>query len=133
MLVKILIGVAGALVLFLAVVATRPSAYHVERKLEIAAPAELVFELSNENKVTAETPPCFLWHTVADKTVAVENSLLFASALRQAGVPFSLHIYETGNHGLGLGRAASGTQPARPAPPWADQLLYWFKERKFIP
>ena len=48
MLGKILIGVAGVLVLFVAVVATRPSAYHVERKLEIAAPAELVFGVLND-------------------------------------------------------------------------------------
>lgn len=48
MLVKILIGVAGLLVLFIAVVASRPSAYHVERKLEIAAPADLVFGVLND-------------------------------------------------------------------------------------
>jgi hypothetical protein len=48
MLVKILIGVAGLLVLFVAVAATRPSAYHVERKLEIAAPADLVFGVLND-------------------------------------------------------------------------------------
>ena len=48
MLVKILIGVAGLLILFLAVAATRPSAYHVERKLEIAAPADLVFSVLND-------------------------------------------------------------------------------------
>src|SRR6185436_14531792 len=48
MLVKILVGVAGVLVLFVAVVATRPSAYHVERKLEIAAPADLVFGVLND-------------------------------------------------------------------------------------
>ena len=48
MLVKILIGVAGVLVLFVAVVATRPSAYHVERKLEVAAPADLVFGVLND-------------------------------------------------------------------------------------
>jgi hypothetical protein len=47
--------------------------------------------------------------------------------LRRAGVPFSLHVYEKGAHGLGFGRAD------RPAPPWGDQLLHWFKERKFIP
>jgi acetyl esterase/lipase len=87
----------------------------------------LVRNLSNELQVTAETPPCFLWHTVEDKAVAVENSLLFASALRRAGVPFSLHIYEKGAHGLGFGR------PDRPAPPWGDQLVYWFRERAFLP
>ena len=48
MLVKVLIGVAGVLVLFLAVVATRPSAYHVERKLEIAAPVDRVFGVLND-------------------------------------------------------------------------------------
>ena len=90
-------------------------------------PAELIRDLSNELQVTKATPPCFLWHTAEDKGVPVENSLLFASALRRAGVPFSLHIYEKGAHGLGLGR------PEKPAPPWADQLLYWFKERKFTP
>ena len=87
---------------------------------------ELVRSLSNELQVTKETPPTFLWHTAEDKGVPVENSLLFAAALRRAGVPFSLHVYETGPHGLGLGR------PEKPAPPWGDQLLYWFKERKFI-
>ena len=48
MLVKILIGVAGVLVLFVLVVATRPSAYHVERKVEVAAPADLVFGVLND-------------------------------------------------------------------------------------
>ncbi len=48
MLVKILIGIAGVVVLFGAVVATRPSAYHVERKLEVAAAADLVFSVLND-------------------------------------------------------------------------------------
>jgi hypothetical protein len=48
MLETILIGVAGVLVLFVAVVATRPSAYHVERKLEVAAPTDLVFGVLND-------------------------------------------------------------------------------------
>lgn len=86
---------------------------------------ELVKTLSNELMVTKDTPPCFLWHTVEDKTVPVENSLLFAAALRKAGGLPSLHIYEKGAHGLGLGR------PGREAPPWSSQLLYWFKERGF--
>ena len=84
---------------------------------------ELVQNLSNELQVTAQTPPCFLWHTAADPTVPVENSLLFAEALRRNHVPFSLHIYEKGGHGLGLGKAA---------PPWADQCLFWLHERNFL-
>jgi acetyl esterase/lipase len=87
----------------------------------------LVKLLSSELQVTKDTPPCFLWHTVEDKSVPVENTLLFAAALRQAGGLPSVHIYEKGAHGLGLGR------PGKPAPPWANQLLYWFSERKFTP
>ena len=48
MLAKVLVGVAGVLLLFVAVVATRPAAYHVERKLEVAAPADLVFGVLND-------------------------------------------------------------------------------------
>ena len=59
MLWKILIGVAGVLVLFLAVVATRPSAYHVGRKLEIAAPADLVFGVLNDLHQFAEVVVLF--------------------------------------------------------------------------
>lgn len=85
-------------------------------------PAELVQNLSNELQVTKDTPPTFVWHTVEDRTVPVENALLFASALRKAGVPFALHVFEKGGHGLGM-------RPA--APPWTDPLLHWLKERKF--
>ncbi len=84
---------------------------------------ELVKNLSNELQVTPQTPPCFLWHTDADKAVAVENSLLFAAALRRNNVPFSLHIYEKGGHGQGMKKGA---------PPWVDQCLYWLGERKFL-
>ena len=87
---------------------------------------DLVQALSNELQITKDTPPCFLWHTIEDTVVPVENSLQFAAAMRRAGVTFSLHVYEKGVHGLGFGR------PGREAPPWGDQLLFWFKERKFI-
>jgi acetyl esterase/lipase len=90
------------------------------------ASAELIRELSNELQVRPDTPPCFIWHTWEDKTVPVENALLFASALRKAGVPFDLHIYENGRHGLGLGR------PDAEAPPWAADCLYWLKQRGFV-
>ena len=65
---------------------------------------ELVSLLSNEEQVTKETPPAFLVHTMTDTSVPVENSQMFAAALRKAGVPFELHLYERGPHGFGLGR-----------------------------
>ncbi|HSI08449.1 MAG: alpha/beta hydrolase [Rariglobus sp.] len=90
-------------------------------------PADLVRFLSNELQVTKETPPCFIWHTVEDQAVPVENALLFASALRKAGVPFDLHIYEKGHHGLGL------PMHNKIAPPWDADCLFWLKQRGFIP
>jgi acetyl esterase/lipase len=67
------------------------------------ASATLLHELSCEKHVTAETPPCFIWHTAQDAGVPAENSMIFASALRKHKVPFELHVYTTGRHGLGLG------------------------------
>lgn len=57
---------------------------------------------SLEAHVNAQTPPTFLWHTSSDESVPVQNSLLFAEALARAGVPFELHIYPEGVHGLSL-------------------------------
>ncbi len=57
---------------------------------------------SAEHNVSPETPPTFLWHTADDEAVDVDNSLLFASALRRHGVPFGLHVFPSGAHGLGL-------------------------------
>jgi acetyl esterase/lipase len=64
---------------------------------------QLVALMSNDEQVTKETPPAFLIHTVNDAAVPVENSLLFAAALRKAGVPYEMHLYERGPHGFGLG------------------------------
>jgi acetyl esterase/lipase len=89
---------------------------------------EMVHELSNELQVTSQTPPCFLWHTVEDKGVAVENSLQFAQALRKAGVPFDLHIYEKGAHGLGLG--SREYDPSR-WHPWTKDCIFWLKQQGF--
>jgi len=58
--------------------------------------------LSAEARVSAQTPPCFLWATAEDEKVPVENSLVFAQALQRCGVPFELHIFPHGRHGKGL-------------------------------
>ncbi|MDQ0230695.1 alpha/beta hydrolase [Metabacillus malikii] len=58
--------------------------------------------LSNERNVTGATPPTFLWHTADDAAVPVENSLMFAQALSKQNVPFEMHIFPSGRHGLGL-------------------------------
>ena len=91
--------------------------------------ADLIKLLSNELQVTKDTPPCFLWHTWEDKAVKVENSLDFAAALQRAGVPFDLHVYQKGGHGIGL-----GTRDLDPAKwhPWSRDLAFWLKVQGFI-
>lgn len=67
-------------------------------------------EQSLEFQVTPDTPPTFLWHTVTDDTVPVENSLKFFDALHKNNVSVELHLYPVGGHGLGL--ANKETSPA---------------------
>ncbi len=85
--------------------------------------SELLWSLSNELQVNPQTPPCFIWHTWEDTAVPVENSLQFAAALQKARVPFDLHVYEKGQHGIGL---AGGH-------PWTKDCSYWLKTRGFLP
>ncbi len=92
------------------------------------ASPELIGELSNEMHVTPETPPCFLFHTEEDKTVPVENSMMFAAALRRAKVPFELHIYQSGPHGIGLG---SRTWDPTKRHPWTGDCGHWLKEHGY--
>src|SRR5258708_18216606 len=82
---------------------------------------DLITLLSNEGQVTKETPPTFLVHAVADASVPVENSLAFVAALRKAGVPFELHLYERGPHGFALG----GKDPILST--WTDRLADWLR------
>lgn len=77
--------------------------------------------LSSEKQVTPETPPTFLFHTGADDGVPVENSLAFYAALRRAGVPGELHVYQYGPHGVGLA-------PGDPVlASWTDRLAGWLR------
>lgn len=78
--------------------------------------------MSLEQQVTAETPPAFLWHTADDPAVPVENSLAFAMALRRHDVPFELHVYPSGRHGLGLA-------PETPhIATWMELSCAWLRE-----
>jgi acetyl esterase/lipase len=87
---------------------------------------DLIALLSNERQVSGDTPPTFLWHTADDGAVPAENSQRFAAALAQQGVPFELHIFERGAHGLGLGQDAPGVQL------WPALCAAWLAQRGFI-
>ena len=92
------------------------------------APTELLAELSADLQVNKDTPPCFIWSTMEDKTVPVENSMMLAAALRRVGVPFDLHVYERGPHGIGLGNKTFDTANFHP---WTRDCEFWLRERKF--
>ncbi len=87
---------------------------------------KLLDYLSNERQVTPQTPPTFLFHTNSDKTVPAENSILFYLALRKAGVPAEIHIYERGNHGVGL------AQKDPVLSTWPTRLADWMKIHDLI-
>lgn len=88
--------------------------------------AALRESLSNELQVTAQTPPTFLFHTTTDAGVPVENSVRFYLALRQAGVPAEMHLFESGPHGVGL---ALGDQALGA---WPMLLTNWLRGRGLL-
>lgn len=88
---------------------------------------QLVESMSNEKQVTARTPPTFLVHTNADTGVPPENSILFYLALRKAGVPAEMHIYEKGPHGFGLGSSKGPRDPVLAT--WPGHCTDWLRLR----
>ena len=88
-------------------------------------PAELVDHLCADKNVTPHTPPTFLFHTVADAGVPVENSMQYAAALRKAGVAFEAHFFQPGRHGVGLAAA----DPVLKA--WPGLCATWLVTHKF--
>lgn len=91
------------------------------------APQQLREQMSGELAVNADTPPAFLWHTADDPGVAVENSLMFAAALSRHRIPFDLHVYESGRHGIGL------AQSHPEAHTWTALCANWLRKRGFTP
>ena len=87
---------------------------------------KLVQSLSNDTQVTPDTPPTFLMHTSADTAVPPENSVLFYLALRKAKVPVEMHIYETGQHGVGLAQK----DPVLSS--WPGRCADWLRLRGFL-
>ncbi len=91
------------------------------------ADPKLIEEYSNEKQVTKDTPPTFIFQTDEDKAVPAENAVGFYLALRKAGVPAELHIYQRGQHGIGLGRDPKWTKGNAYAADWSDRLTAWLK------
>ncbi len=116
------------LVLGYPVITMRPPAVNVgSRNSLLGVPADplLVTRYSNDEQVTAQTPPTFLVQA-EDDPVSVQNSVLFAGALKRANVPFEFLRLKTGGHGFGLG--VHGGEPAA----WPDRCAAWLKASGFL-
>lgn len=88
--------------------------------------AALAENYSNEKQVDDTTPKAFIVHATDDKTVPVENSILYYLALKQHNIPVEMHLYENGGHGFGLG--VEGTNKN-----WSKACEKWLQSNGFIP
>ena len=82
---------------------------------------------SPDARVTAQTPPAFIYHTTDDDVVPVEASVAFYRAMAKAGVPVEMHLFAKGRHGSGLGLG----DPALDQ--WSGLLETWLRSRGLLP
>ena len=87
--------------------------------------AELLRKLSGENSVPDDCPPTFIWHTGEDKAVPVMNAVTMAEALSEKKIPYELHIFPHGHHGLDLAKDAGGAER------WLSLVAAWLKDNNF--
>lgn len=86
--------------------------------------------ISIDKNVTEDAPPAFIWATVDDACVPSENSLFLAAAYKKCGVPFELHLFESGVHGLSLSSKEVNTEN-KPVQAWLDLSKTWLDRRGF--
>ena len=96
--------------------------------------SEKLEQVSLEKQVTAETPECFIWHTSEDDCVPVQNSYLFALALKEKGIDCELHVFANGPHGLSLAKECTAHANAADAAEkecsaWFSLAIGWLKKR----
>lgn len=88
---------------------------------------ELINKYSTEKRVSSDTPPTFIMHTAEDCSVPVENSLKFATALSENKIPFELHIFPFGGHGMSTGTSEVCHEPNDYASRWVKISEKWLK------
>jgi acetyl esterase/lipase len=117
------------LVLVYPVISLKPPFYHAGSRDSLLGKTpspELVDHLCTDLQVSPRTPPTFLVHGGTDASVPVENSVMFYSALRRAGVPAELHVYQEGPHGIGLNPGYG------PISEWPARCAEWLKARGLL-
>lgn len=76
--------------------------YSMQALLGYTPTKEELEYFSCEKQVKENTPPCFIWQTVEDDAVPIENSMMFAQALREKNIPYAYYAFPHGEHGLSL-------------------------------
>jgi len=120
------------LILCYPVITAEEGLCNAESIRSVAAEGDREF-FSLEKHVSPDTPPVFLWHTAADNSVPVENALMFATAMKRASVPFELHVYPFGEHGLSLATDEvtefdKGRLPDPHVAGWINECAAWLEQ-----
>ncbi|MBE6648372.1 MAG: alpha/beta hydrolase [Ruminococcaceae bacterium] len=94
---------------------------------------ETLEKVTLEKQVTPETPPTFIWHTANDACVPIMNSLIYSEALAKNNVPFELHIFPDGPHGLANCNITTAHAPDSPmvnphCERWVELSKKWLTE-----
>jgi len=118
-----------ACILCYPVVTTGPFRHEESIDWVTGGDAALKESLCLEKHVPDNAPPFFIWHTVSDGSVPVENSMLLASALREHHIPFELHLFQEGQHGLSMCNEEVNT-PQEADKAWVGLCDTWL-ERQF--
>ena len=95
---------------------------------------DIFHEYSLEDKISDKTPPTFLWHTADDNSVLVENTLLFALNLSKYKIPYEMHIYPHGVHGVSLATKETSVNKEQLNPyvsTWIERLEEWIRNYLF--
>jgi dipeptidyl aminopeptidase/acylaminoacyl peptidase len=94
-----------------------------------------LIEISPALNVTENTPPMFLWATSEDTLVPVQHTLRMAHALADKNIPFEVHVFEKGPHGLSLSNQATAqarSQVYPDAAKWVGLAEAWLEKRLAI-
>lgn len=92
---------------------------------------EEVVKYSIPSTVNADTPPTFIWATREDQVVNVRDSISFALALEENEIPFEMHIFQKGPHGLSVANESSALYPVqinKTAAQWLPLAENWLKQ-----
>ncbi len=128
----------NAVVLSYAVLCATEGVWHKGSIETISGSGAVPYDtVSIDKRVTADSVPAFFWHTIEDGVVPVENSVITAMAYKKAGVPFALHLFERGPHGVSVinievnNQLPSDIALEKTLSVWVDMSLAWLEDHGF--